>query len=133
MNGNGTIDVSRLVEQLSAIAWRMAEALPDYLPFLLAGGLLILVGNILRRPRALAVGASRHADGWDEDGEGSPVLAIVINALRLTAAMVMRLAGRMVVLGCLVVLILRASGFEKTTAFVDANFEALSRIVQAFR
>ena len=133
MDGNGMIDVNRLVEQLGVIAWRMAETLPDYLPFLLAGGLLILVGNILRRPRALAVGASRHAGGWDENGEASPALAIVVNALRLTAAMVMRLAGRLVILGCLVVLILRASGFEETTTFVDANFEALSRIIQAFR
>ena len=133
MGGTGTIDVNRLVEQLSVIAWRMAEAVPDYLPFLLAGGLLVLFGNILRRPRALAVGASRHADGWDEDGEGSPGIAIVVNAVRLTAAMAMRLAGRLVILGCLVVLTLRASGFEETTAFVDANFETLSRIVQAFR
>jgi hypothetical protein len=133
MSGNGTINFNKLVEQLSVIAWRMAETLPDYLPFLMAGGLLILFGNILRRPRELAVGASRHADGWDQGGERSPGVAIVVNALRLTAAMVMRLAGRLVILGCFVVLTLRASGFEETTAFVDANFETLSRIVQAFR
>lgn len=133
MGGAGTIDFSTLTEQLGVIAWRMAETLPEYLPFLLAGGLLILFGNVLRKPRAIAVGASRQGDQWDEDDTGSPAVALLASTVRLTVAMAMRLSGRLVIFGCFVVLTLRASGFEETTAFVEANFETLAGLVQAFR
>ena len=133
MGNSTTIDIDAMTEQLGVIAWRMAETLPEYLPFLLTGGLLILFSSLLRRPRGLAVAAARKHEAWDEEPDTSPGVALVAKTLRLTLAMVMRVAGRLVIIGCLAVVTLRASGFEETTAFVDANFETLTRIVQAFR
>lgn len=132
MGGNGTVDLSGMIDQLGVIAWRMAETLPEYLPFIIGGVVLIVFGNVMRKPRALALGDA-HLSG-DADGPRiTPGVGIALKALRIAAAMALRLAGKLMIAGCVVVLTLRASGFEETTAFVDANFETLTRIMRAFR
>lgn len=132
MNGDGTIDMKALGDQLGVIAWRMAETLPEYLPFLLAGVVLIVFGKILRKPRSVAVGSLRADDAFEEE-ETRSAPAVAGHVLRLAIASAMRLAGRLVIVGCIAVVTLRASGFEETTTFVDANYETLMRIAQKFR
>jgi hypothetical protein len=132
MGGNQTIDINGMVDQLGVIAWRMAQTLPEYLPFIVAGIVLIVFGNVLRKPRTLALGSARMA-GDAEEPDITPGVGIALKALRIGTAMALRAAGKLTIIGCIGLLTLRASGFEETTAFVDANFETLMRIAQSFR